>query len=346
MSNTHEEDFSEERIQGMFFGFWISKVLFTAIELGIFDELSKGSSSSEVLAYKLRLHSSALPRLLNALVAVDLLVFDGIRYSNSKPTQRFLVTDSPDYLGGHTEHLSHLQWRLWQFLPDAIRENSPRVSQVFGSGFDMMQNVYADLPTIRSFARGMHNLSLLAAKEIVEAFDFNNYRCLMDVGGGSGALAIAATQRHNELNGIVFELPQVCLVADHYIQSHDLGDRIKTISGDFFETDSLPNVADVISLGWVLHDWSDKQCDIILRNCFKALEPNGAILVCEKLLDEERTGPLQATLLDLQTLVSTGGQERPSSVYSDMLERIGFVNISVQVLRGNRDLIIAQKPIG
>ena len=47
---------------------------------------------------------------------------------------------------------------------------------------------------------------------------------------------------------------------------------------------------------------------LILKNCYDALKPGGVVLVCEKLLDENRTGPLQTTLMDLQALVSTGGQ--------------------------------------
>ena len=332
------------RIREMLTGFWMSKALFTGVELGIFDELTKGPASAEVLAYRLRLHPGALERLMNALVAMGLLEREASRYRNAPEAETSLVKGLPTYVGGQVEHLSQLHWRLWQHLPDAIRENSPRVKQVFGPGFDILETAYAEPQRLRSFVQGMHNLTVAAAEEIVEAFNLSGYTCLMDVGGGSGALAIAAARRYAHLRGIIFELPAVCAVAQDYIEQHGLTDRVRTHAGDFFETASMPQDADVIALGWVLHDWPAGRCRTILRHCFEALNPGGTMLVCEKLLDESRTGPLQATLMDLHALVSTGGQERPASIYEGMLEAAGFERIESRLLEGNRDLVIGHKP--
>ena len=83
---------------------------------------------------------------------------------------------------------------------------------------------------------------------------------------------------------------------------------------------------------------------MILQHCFEALQPGGTILVCEKLLNEAGTGPLLTTLMDLHALVSTGGQERSGAVYQQWLEQAGFKTVEVQLLEGNRDLVIAHKP--
>ena len=334
---------SPDRIQGMLSGFWVSKTLFTGVDLGLFDELAKGQASAEVLAYRLRLHPAALERLLNALVALELLEREASRYRNTPEAAAYLVKDHPSYMSGQVEHLGQLHWRLWQHLPDAIRENGPRVKQVFGPGFDMLEAVYAEPQHLRSFVQGMHNLTVAAAEEVASAFDLSSYECLMDVGGGSGGLAIAAAKRYPKLRGIIFELPAVCAVAQDYLSQHGVADRVRTHAGDFFEPGAMPTEADVIALGWVLHDWPAERCRVILRHCHEALKPGGAVLVCEKLLDEARTGPLQATLMDLHSLVSTGGQERPASMYRGMLESAGFTDIDVRTLQGNRDLVIGRK---
>lgn len=338
------ESLSPDRIQGMLAGFRMSKTLFTGVELGLFDELAKGQASAEVLAYRLRLHPAALERLLNALVAMGMLEREASRYRNTAEADAFLVRDRPSYVGGQVEHLGQLHWRLWQHLADAVRENSPRVKQVFGPGFDMLETVYSEPQQIRSFVQGMHNLTVAAAEEIAGAFDLSGYECLMDVGGGSGALAIAAARRYPHLRGIIFELPAVCAVAQEYLEQYGVAERVRTHAGDFFRPDSLPTEADVIALGWVLHDWPADRCRTILRNCHQALRPGGAVLLCEKLLDESRAGPLQATLMDLHSLVSTGGQERPASVYRAMLEGAGFGGVEVRTLQGNRDLVVGRKP--
>ena len=337
------ESIGPERIQEMMTGFWISKALFTGVELGLFDELAKGPASAEVLAYRLRLHPGALGRFLNALVAMQLLAHEGGRYRNRPEAQAYLVRGQPTYLGGQVEHLSQLHWRLWQYLPDAVRENSPRVQQVFGPVFNMLEAVSADPQRLRTFIQGMHNLSVPAAREIVEAFDLSPYQCFMDVGGGSGALAIAAVQKHANLRAIIFELPAVCPIAEEYIRQHGVADRVRAHPGDFFQPETLPTEADVIALEWVLRDWPAEEGRTILRNCYSALRPGGAVLVCEKLLEEDRTGPLLTTLMDLHVMVSTGGQEHTEAEYRGWMEAAGFQDIDVRALKGNRDLVIGRK---
>ena len=122
-----------------------------------------------------------------------------------------------------------------------------------------------------------------------------------------------------------------------------MADRIRVNPGDFFQQETLPDEADVIALGWVLRDWPDTESRAILRNCYAALRPGGAILVCEKLLDNGRTGPLLTTLMDLHVLVSTGGQERTAQEYRGWMESAGFQDVAVRLLNGNRDMLIGYK---
>jgi hypothetical protein len=327
----------------MMTGFWVSKVLFTGVELGIFDELANGPASAEVLAYRLRVHPEALGRLLNALVAMELLQHDVGRYRNTPEAQSYLVGSQPTYIGGQVEHLSQLHWRLWQYLPDAVRENSPRVQQVFGPVFNILQAVSSDPQRLRTFIQGMHNLSVPAAQEILETINLSSYKCIMDVGGGSGALAIAAVQKHPQMRGIVFDLPAVCPIAEEYILKHGVGNQVKTHSGDFFDPATLPKDADVIALEWVLRDWQLEQGRVILRNCFSALRTGGAIIICEKLLERDKTKPLLATLMDLHVMVSTGGQEHTRDEYCELMESVGLRDVQVNTLKGNRDVVIGYK---
>jgi SAM-dependent methyltransferase len=332
-----------ERIQGLMTGFWNSKALFTGVELGLFDELAKGLASAEILGYRLKLNPNSLERLMNALVALELLSKTDGRYKNTEETESYLVRGKPSYLGGQVEHLSQLHWRLWQYLPEAVRENSPRVQQVFGPVLPILEAVSADPQRLRAFVQGIHNMNVPAAEEIVNAFDFSQFERLIDVGGGSGALAIAAATKWPNLECLVLELPAVCDIAQEHIQQYPVSDRVKVQPGDFFAKETIPINADIIVLGWVLRDWPAYESQLILKNCYHALKPRGVILVCEKLLDENRTGPLQTTLMDLQALVSTGGQERTWKEYESWMESAGFIDIDVKILMGNRDIIFGYK---
>jgi hypothetical protein len=125
-----------------------------------------------VLAYRLKINPRALERLMNALVALGLLNKKGTRFSNTPEADAYLVESKPTYLGGQVEHLANLHWRLWQYLPDAIREGTPRLKQALGPGFDAFEAIYQDPQALRGFIQGMHSLTMPAAQEIADAFEF------------------------------------------------------------------------------------------------------------------------------------------------------------------------------
>src|SRR5690349_8922703 len=104
MTERHEG--SGERIQEIMYGFWASKTLFTAVELGLFDELAGGPAGAEVLAVRLRLDPPATARLLNTLVSLGLLNKEGQVYSLTSESAKYLVRGKPAYQGGQVEHLS------------------------------------------------------------------------------------------------------------------------------------------------------------------------------------------------------------------------------------------------
>src|SRR4249919_3106502 len=85
-------------------GFWASKTLLSAVELGLFTALGAEAMTGAELARKLGLHPRAIPDFPDALVALGLLARAGegpdARYSNTPDTKTFLDRNSPAYLGG------------------------------------------------------------------------------------------------------------------------------------------------------------------------------------------------------------------------------------------------------
>ena len=114
--------------------------------------------------------------------------------------------------------------------------------------------------------------------------------------------------------------------------------------GDMFN-DPLPTGADIITLSWILHDWDDERCLLLLQKCFAALPSGGTIMVLEKLLNDELNGPLWPALMSLNMLVATvGGRERTVREYCQLLTSAGFVEPQAYPLPGMRDYLLARKP--
>ena len=97
------------------FGFWEAKVLLSAVELGLFTELAKGSADLKPLSQRLGLHDRAARDFLDALVALKLLERQDGSYSNTAETDMFLDRGKPSYVGGLLEMANARLYGSWGF---------------------------------------------------------------------------------------------------------------------------------------------------------------------------------------------------------------------------------------
>jgi acetylserotonin O-methyltransferase len=178
---------------------------------------------------------------------------------------------------------------------------------------------------MRNFLRGMHGFGMLTSPAVVAAFDLSRFHRLADLGGGTGHLAIAACQRYPQLSAVVFDLPPSPRWRARTSPRSGLADRVTTQDGDFF-ADELPE-ADLYAVGRILHDWSDEKCAVLLRAVFHRLPPAAALLIAEKLLNEDGVGPLAANMQSLNMLVVTEGRERTLSQFARLLRAAGFAEV-------------------
>jgi acetylserotonin N-methyltransferase len=194
---------------------------------------------------------------------------------------------------------------------------------------------------MRNFLRGMHGFGMLTSPAVAAAFDLSRFHRLVDLGGGTGHLAIAMCQRYPGLRSVVFDLPAVTALARENIARSGLEDRVSTQDGDFF-ADELP-AADLYAVGRILHDWSDEKAAVLLRAVFHRLPSGGALLIAEKLLHEDGVGPLAANMQSLNMLVVTEGRERTLSQFAHMLGAAGFSRIEAKRTGVALDAILAVK---
>jgi acetylserotonin O-methyltransferase len=300
-----------------------SKVLFTAVRLGIFDRLEAAPQTAAQLAQNLNLNPGALTRLLNACIPLELLTRDGDVYRNTPDASRALVTSSPDSLAGYIVHSDRSLYALWGRLEDAVREGTNRWAQVFGDRASLFDHYFRDPNSMRSFLTGMHGAGQLTSDRIVRAFDLSEYKHLVDLGGATGHLAT------------VLDLPSVEPYAREFIAKSGLTDRIDFQAADFFHDDLPP--ADLYSLGRILHDWPDDRIHTLLSKI------NSDLLITEVLMDEDRSGPLYAMLQDLNMLVCTDGKERSASEYEALLKTAGFTRFEFHRTNSLVDGILAHR---
>jgi hypothetical protein len=75
---------------------------------------------------------------------------------------------------------------------------------------------------------------------------------------------------NSSMNGIVADIPSIIYKAKEIIKSRGIEDRCKIVECDFFK--NIPSGSDAYLLSNILHDWPNEQCQIILKNCRKAMK--------------------------------------------------------------------------
>lgn len=330
----------------LIYAFRRSKAMFAALSLGIFDALADGPQSATSLAKSSGAAPEALERLLDACAALKLMRKEGGRYANTPVAQAYLRRSGESTLAGYILYSNRALYPLWGNLEDAIREGTNRWQQTLGArsgsgGASPFDQLFRTEEGRREFLMGMHGFGLLSSPPVIAAFDLSPYRKLVDIGGATGHLVMAACTRYPSLRGGIFDLPDVIAVAREYVDNAGFEDRIDLIEGDFFH-DAFPG-ADLFTMGRILHDWPEGKVRLLLKKAFEALPKGGALLIAERLLVEDKTGPVDATLQSLNMLVCVEGKERTLSEYTALLHEAGFGEVRGKTTGAPLDAILAMK---
>jgi acetylserotonin N-methyltransferase len=319
-----------------------SKTMFAAVSLGVFEILSaKGPLPLSSLANDLYANADALERLLDACVGLQLLTRADTLYSNTPLATAYLCKASPNAITGYIGYSNVVLWKLWGNLEDATREGTNRWKQTYGWDGPIFDHFFRDQASKREFLMGMHGFGVISSPHVVAAFDLTRFRRLVDLGGATGHLAIAACQRYSELEAVVFDLAAVGEIAREIVGTSPVADRVSIESGDFFN-DPLPD-ADLFAVGRILHDWSEAKIVVLLQRIYHRLPSGGALLIAEKLLDDDKMGPRSAQMQSLNMLVCTEGKERTLAEYEKLLKDVGFADVVGRRTKSPLDAMLALK---
>jgi hypothetical protein len=139
--------------------------------------------------------------------------------------------------------------------------------------------------------------------------------------GGQGVLLAAILQAYPTMSGVLFDLPYVVANAEPLLQEAGVSERCKVVGGDFFE--SVPSGGDLYTLRWIIHDWEDEPAVTILRNCLRAMNPQGKVALIEMLIGEPNSAEL-GPLMDLDMLLIPGGRERTAEEFQRLFTAAGL----------------------
>ncbi|WP_443627169.1 methyltransferase [Bradyrhizobium ivorense] len=330
-----------EHIMQVGFGFWASKTLLSAVELGVFSTLANAPADLPTLQGKLGLHPRAARDFLDTLVALKLLERDNGVYRNTAETDLFLDRAKPSYIGGLLEMANARLYGFWGSLTEALRTGELQ-NEGKGGGENLFAALYADPERLRGFLRAMSGVSAGAAQAIAAGFPWRDYTTFMDLGSAQGMVPATLASAHPHLTGIGFDLPPVKPVFEEFIAQRGVQDRIRFQAGNFFE-DPLPNV-DVIVMGHILHDWDLAEKKALLRRVFDALPKGGVVIAYDAIIDDDRRNNAFGLLMSLNMLIETsGGFDYTGADCQGWMREAGFAKTRVEPLVGPDSMVIGFK---
>ncbi|HUR21979.1 MAG TPA: methyltransferase [Vicinamibacterales bacterium] len=335
------EQLSPERILQTGLAFWPSKVLLSAIEIGLFTELARGPQPRDVLADRLGLHPRSRRDFLDTLVALGFLTRSGESYANTPETDLFLDRTKPSYVGGILEMANHRLYPFWGHLTEGLRTGLPQ-NEVKSGGRGLFETLYADRGRLKEFLAAMSGISHGANMTIARAFPWKDQRTFVDVGTAQGDLAAQVALANPHLVGTGFDLPEVGPIFEEYVGRLGLAGRVTFQAGNFFKG-ALPS-ADVILMGHILHDWDLPTKTMLITKAYEALPVGGALIVYEALIDNDRSKNAFGLMMSLNMLIETpGGFDYTGADCEGWMKAAGFSSTRVEGLVGPDSMVVGIK---
>ncbi len=309
-----------EKLRELSAAFQECRIMLTAAELDLFTKLKKGPRTVDDLAREEGWNRRALRILLDALASQDLLTKypDGL-YGVQEPMATALVKGAEASILPMVLLLTH-GWRTWSNLTDIVRT---------GENPNVKTGESSSVVEMELFIDAMHVVGRKMADVIAASVDLNPFKRMLDLGGGSGTYTTAFLKKAPHLRATLFDLPEVVELAKRRLSESGYRDRVTLVSGDY-TTDELPGGHDLVLLSAVIHSNGREENQALYSRIYNSLEPGGAILIRDYLMDESRTNPPDGAMFAVNMLVATeSGDTYTFEEVREDLEKAGFKNVQL-----------------
>ena len=305
----------------------ISASLCTAMQTGLFWLLERQPLDAHEIAAELDIPLNRCQYWLQLLCSYNLLEHSNKGYIPSLVTRTsILETYSQD---------------TWAFLAREAHERFPAVMDLThyihipASVWDVQgltpPDYFAHLQTnperARRFTRMLYEIHQPLATVLAETLDVTNAKRLLDLGGGSGVMAMALLRSNPQLTAVVFDIPNVCAAGRELANENNLAERITYQPGDFTQ-DSLPSGFDIVL-----------ECDVgsysqdLFNKIRSALKPQGRLVILDKFAPLQNSAhPTRLHWAFLGSLEDPNRTGTTADQVESLLNLSGFKLLSTDIL--------------
>jgi ubiquinone/menaquinone biosynthesis C-methylase UbiE len=310
----------EAQLMQILGGCFQSQAVYVAAKLGIADLLKNQPLTIAELAQKTGSHERALYRVLRCLASLGIFRETETKVFELTSAAELLVSDHPGSMRDAAIFLCEpWHWSVYGEMLYSVKTGKVAWERVHGK--EVFPYFQEHPEEYEIFNRAMTSFSTNTLPAIVQAYEFTGVKKLADIAGGHGILLSGFLKANPQLEGLLFDLPQVIEGAPALLEKEGVADRVELKTGDFFE--SVPSGADAYMMKFIIHDWDDERALKILRNIHQVLPSDGRLLLVEMVVPAGNEAHF-SKIQDLEMLVSPGGVERTPDEYRDLLGQAGF----------------------
>ena len=306
-------------------GHYFSRAIYLAAKLGIADQLKDGPRDYRDLAKATDTHAPSLARVMRLLASAGVFAEQEDGKFALAPLGEFLRVSVPGSMRASVMLFAGVGIQdAWRELEYCVRTGEPAFRKESPDA-DAFSQIAKNPEMAAVFDEAMATFAPITSAAVAAAYDFLAFGSVVDVGGGNGALLIGILKANPNLRGVVFDQPHAANIAIKKIAAEGLSSRCQAVGGDFFK--EVPSGADAYVVKHVIHDWDDVRAAAILKNCHRAMGPNGKLLIVEGVYPpriDQSDVSRGAAANDVNMLVSTGGRQRSEAEFRALYDASGF----------------------
>jgi hypothetical protein len=321
MESTPETPSPVQQIMQVATGYMASSALYVAVALKVADHLASGAKTADDLARATGTQADALYRVLRLLASMGVFHEEGPRRFGLTPAAELLRSDAEGSLRGMALFLPDpLHFRVYANLMDSVRTGRPAAETTLGMPVFEYLAQHPDYSEV--FNDAMTALSAPVAGAAIEAYDFSQYRLIVDVAGGHGEVLTSILEACPDTRGVLAEVGHVVEGARRRIARAGLSDRCEAVECDFFK--AVPSGGDAYVMKHIIHDWDDARASVILQNIGTAMgSRHGTVILLESVI-QSGPGPDLGKSIDIEMLLWPGGRERTAEEFMTLFDGSGF----------------------
>ncbi|MFZ3494468.1 class I SAM-dependent methyltransferase [Streptomyces sp. 5.8] len=326
---------SPGRILEIASGYWATGLLGVATQHSLFTLIDDGLDTTGRLAEKTGMAERGVQTLLDGLVGLGLLHTHDGTYRNTPETELYLVEGKPTDISGFAQlklgEMDRLAGRL----------------EVFSAGGPLAEPMVevADNPHWEKVVTAIAGISVTAAQTAADVLGLaeRDNLSILDVGGGSGVFSSVWLRLNPTAHTTQLDWEPINAIARRLLAQDSLADRFTSLDGDFHTVPLEDAAYDVALYSHIAHQEGPEDNTAVFTKLRRALKPGGALVVCDYIVEDDRSGPSFPLLFASEMLLksNTGGTWRRAD-YAAWLAEAGFENISFHSTDSPATLAIAR----